>query len=139
MKINSNFSIAVHILLCISQLSGEQKVTSTLIASSVNVNAVIIRKILGMLKKAGLVKVISGSGGAYLVQPVEKITLLDIYKAVNTGCDSIFSFHNNPNPKCHIGKNIHNALDGCMNDAQKAMEDSLDNVNLKDISLKLKK
>lgn len=139
MKINSKFSIAVHILLCITQLSGEQKVTSKLIASSVNVNAVIIRKILGLLKKASLVKVISGSGGAFLTKSVEKITLLDVYKAVNTDCDSIFSFHNNPNPKCFIGKNIHNALDGCMDDAQKAMEESLDNVSLKDISLKIKK
>lgn len=139
MKVNSNFSIAVHILLCISRLSGEYKLTSEFIAGSVNTNPVIIRKVLGYLKKAGIVTVVAGTGGAYLARPAEKITLLDIFKAVNTGYDSIFSFHENPNPKCPVGKNIHAVLDVCMDNAQKAMENSLLSVNLKTLSVKIDK
>ena len=57
MQISSRFTIAVHIFACIDTFKEEFKLTSEFLAASINVNPVIIRKILSQLKAAGLVKV----------------------------------------------------------------------------------
>ena len=64
MQISSRFTIAVHVLICIETFKDEQKVTSDFLASSVNVNPVVIRRILQQLKAAGIVKVARGTGWA---------------------------------------------------------------------------
>ena len=54
MQISSRFTIAVHIFACIDTFKDNFKVTSDFLASSVNVNPVIIRKIVLQLRNAGL-------------------------------------------------------------------------------------
>ena len=131
MQISSRLTVAVHTLLAIEYFHLEYKVTSEFIASSVCVNPVVIRRILLQLKDAGLVDVARGSGGATLKKPPQSITLLDVYRAVD--CmekDSMFHFHENPNPACPVGKNIHGVLDGHLAAAQAAMENELKKVTL---------
>ncbi len=133
MRISSRFSVAVHILSILSMETGKL-CTSDWIAGSVNTNPVIIRRVTGMLKKAGIVNVTQGSGGAYLLKPIEDITLLEIYKAVEVVEDGeLFQIHENPNPKCPIGANIQFVLEIILLKAQDAMEDVLKNVTMKDI------
>ena len=50
MQISSRFTIAVHIFACIDTFKEEFKLTSEFLAASINVNPVIIRKILSQLK-----------------------------------------------------------------------------------------
>ena len=96
MQISSRFTLAVHILTCIKTFGESTKVTSDFLASSTNVNPVIVRKILGQLKKANIVDVARGSGGAVLAKPEGEITFLDIYKAVDcVGNGELFHFHEN--------------------------------------------
>ena len=64
MRISSRFTIAVHVLICIETFKNDYKVTSEFLAASVNVNPVVIRRLLLQLKKAGIVHVLRGSGGA---------------------------------------------------------------------------
>ena len=64
MQISSRFTIAVHVLICIETFKNDYKVTSDFLASSVNVNPVVIRRLLQQLKKAGIINVKRGSGGA---------------------------------------------------------------------------
>ena len=130
MKITSRFTVAVHTLMVIQVFSPEYKITSDFIASSVNVNSVVIRRVLGSLKEAGIVEVKAGSGGASLSKNLKDITLYDVYKAVNSVEDNLFNFHDNPNPVCPVGKNIHSLLDSHLMDAQKAMENELKKVTL---------
>lgn len=63
MQISSRFTLAVHIFACVDTFKDDYKVTSDFIAGSTNVNPVIIRKILGQLKAAGLIRVARGTGG----------------------------------------------------------------------------
>ncbi len=63
MQISSRFTLAVHILLCLDTFRDQYKVTSEFLAGSTNVHPVMIRKLLGQLKTAGLVEVTRGSGG----------------------------------------------------------------------------
>ena len=134
MQISSRFTLAVHIFICIDTFKDEYKVTSDFLAGSTNVNPVIIRKILSQLKSAGLVKVARGTGGATISRPLDEITFLDIYKAVEcVGKGELFHFHENPNTQCPVGRNIHRVLDGRLLQVQKAMEDKLAGMTLADV------
>ena len=134
MKITSRFTVAVHTLLVIYNFSVTKKVTSDFIAASVQVNPVVIRRTLLSLKAAGMVDVKAGSGGASIVKDMGDITLYDVYKAVDSMDGDMFHFHENPNPACPVGRNIHAVLDSHLADAQAAMENELKNVTLLDLT-----
>ena len=104
MQFSSRLPIAVHILLCIEHFQGQYKTTSEFLAGSVNVNPVIIRRTLGQLKKAGLVEVEAGVGGARLAKAPEDITLLEVFSAVEGADEELFRFHEHPNPECPVGE-----------------------------------
>jgi DNA-binding IscR family transcriptional regulator len=128
-QISSRFSVAVHILSLIAISSTE--CTGDFIADSVNTNPVIIRKIMGMLKKAGLVEVRPGVGGASLLKDPDQITLLDVYRAVDVIEDGqLFNIHDEPNLDCPVGRNIESALRSELMEAQSAMEQRLAQVTL---------
>lgn len=133
MRVSSRFPIAVHTMLCIAHFEQSEKVTSAFIAGSVNVNPVIIRTVIRQLKDAGLVTVDAGVGGAHIAKPLRDITLLDIYVAVEGDDRRIFGFHDNPNPQCPVGGNIHTLLDGELEDAQRALETRLAHTTLQDL------
>lgn len=139
MKITSRFTVAVHTLLCIHRFSDTNKVTSEFIASSVNVNPVVIRRTLGQLHVAGLVETVRGSGGSTLARSIKGITLLDVYKAVESVEGDLFNFHDNPNPSCPVGRNVHRLLDRHLLDAQRALEASLKKVRLSELTGELEK
>ena len=134
MQISSRFTLAIHIFACIDTFAKDRKITSDFLALSTNVNPVIIRKILGQLKTAKLVNVVRGSGGASIAKPLDEITFLDIYKAVDCiGNGELFHFHENPNQECEVGRNIHDVLDDKLLRVQNAMERELASINLKDV------
>lgn len=137
MKITSRFTVAVHTLLVIHFFEGKEKTTSEFIAASVNVNPVVIRRALLSLKAAGMVEVKAGSGGASIVKDLKDITLFDVYRAVDSVDGDIFHFHENPNPACAVGKNIHAVLDTHLADAQRALENELKKVTLYDLTREL--
>lgn len=140
MQISSRFTIAVHIFACIDTFEKDHKITSEFLASSVNVNPVIIRNILSQLKKAGLVQVQRGSGGTTISKPMDQITFYDIYQAVDSiEQGNLFHFHENPNPNCPVGRNIHAVLDPRLDQVQKAMEKELKSITLADIKKDLQK
>ena len=134
MEITSRFTVAVHTLLVIYNFSQTTKVTSDFIAASVQVNPVVIRRTLLSLKAAGMVDVKAGSGGASIVKDLGDITLYDVYKAVDSMDGDMFHFHENPNPACPVGRNIHAVLDAHLADAQAAMENELKKVTLLDLT-----
>lgn len=134
MQISSRFTIANHILIIIA-LETEHKVTSDYLAGSVGVNPVIIRKTLSQLRNAELITVARGTGGASLAKEAKEITLLDVYRAVESISKDgqLFAFHEHPNPDCNIGRNIHRVLDDKLESAQKALEADLEKTTLADV------
>lgn len=134
MQISSRFTLAIHIFACIETFQGEYKVTSDFLAQSTNVNPVIIRKLLGQLKNAGLIDVARGTGGTTAAKPLNEITFLDIYRAVD--CienGELFHFHENPSTDCPVGRNIHHILDDKLIRIQDAMEKELASITLEDL------
>ncbi|MBY0084270.1 Rrf2 family transcriptional regulator [Brevibacillus sp. M2.1A] len=133
MKISSRFSIAVHILSLLS-IDSNSHCTSEWIAGSVNTNPVVIRRVLGLLKKAGLVNVRAGAGGASLAKELDQITLLEIYRAVDVVEEGqLFHIHEQPNPDCPVGANIQFVLELILIRAQNAMEDILGGVKMSEL------
>ena len=140
MQISSRFTIAIHMLACMEAFKGEYKVTSEFLASSINVNPVIIRRILSQLRDAGIVEVRRGTGGAAPAKPLQEITLLDVYRAVDCVEEkALFHFHENPNMSCPVGRNIHNILDDKLLRAQEAMEWELQAGTLADLMADLER
>ncbi|RCW77303.1 Rrf2 family transcriptional regulator [Saliterribacillus persicus] len=133
MSISSRFSVGIHILALIN-INKESTTTSEFLASSVNTNPAVIRKIMGMLKKAGLIEVRPGIAGSKLTKELAEITLFDVYKAVNVVQENdLFSIHDNPNPLCIVGKNVQNTIEPIFTAAQVAMEKVLISVTLEDV------
>lgn len=134
MQISSRFTLALHIFACIEVFGKDHKITSDFLAESTNVNPVIIRKLLGQLKGAGLIEVARGTGGTTITKPLKEITFLDVYHAVECiGHGDMFHFHENPNPNCPVGKNIHRILDDKLTQVQTAMEQELASITLADV------
>lgn len=140
MQISSRFTIAIHIFACIETFGKDYKITSDFLASSIQVNPVIIRKLLSQLKNAGLIEVARGTGGTAIVKPADQITFYDVYLATDLLEDGeLFHFHDNPNPDCPVGKNIHAALDDKLSHIQRAMENEMKKYTIADIAGDIKK
>lgn len=138
MSISSRFAVGIHILTLIG-MNKDGVSTSEFLAGSVNTNPVVIRKIMGMMKKAGLVKLRPGVAGAELAKELSEITLLDVYKAVEVVHEKgLFSMHGNPNPQCPVGRNIQQTIGPLFDIAQSALEQTLGNVTIEDIVNEIK-
>ncbi|EUJ39851.1 Rrf2 family transcriptional regulator [Brochothrix campestris] len=121
MKISSRFTVAVHVLSLLA-LDQNEGMSSELLASSVNTNPVVIRRIIGQLKEAKLVTNHRGSKGATLLHPFESISLLDVYHAVDSVPNTLFQIHENSNPDCIVGSEIEKVLADVLFKAQQKME-----------------
>lgn len=140
MQISSRFTIALHVFACIDTFQDSHKLTSDFIAGSVNVNPVVIRRILQQLKAADLVTVARGTGGCRMAKPLEDITFLDVYNAVEcVESGELFHFHENPNPNCPVGRNIHYVLDDKLARIQRAMENEMTKITIADVIADTKK
>ena len=133
MQISSRFTMAIHMFACIDTFT-DRKMTSDFMAASIGTNPVIVRKLLQQLKAAGLIEVSRGTGGVTITRPLDQITFLDIYKAVECAPqEQLFHFHENPNSNCPVGRNIHRVLDDRLAEVQKAMEEKLAGMTLADV------
>jgi len=112
MSANSRMTVAVHILSYMVSAARKRPdpVTSDQIALSVSTNPVVIRRLLGLLQKGGMVRSHRGTNAGWtLARKPEAITLLDVYRAVEEG--PLFALHASPpNPKCPIARGVQPAL-----------------------------
>jgi Rrf2 family protein len=129
--IATRFAVSVHLLALLAQDCGES-MSSDVLASSIGVNPVIVRTLLGKLRKAGLVKTKRGVPGATLARPLPKITLLDIFDAVGLRGE-LFSIHEQPDPKCPVGGNIQRTLERFFDSAEMALKRSLAELTVADV------
>ncbi|MGI9582511.1 Rrf2 family transcriptional regulator [Chryseobacterium sp. RRHN12] len=102
---NTRFATAVHIMTLLAK-SPQEWLTSDWMAGSINVNPVIIRKEISVLREAGLIISRQGKeGGSQLAKEADMITISEIYKAVKN-TEVLGKKNQNPNPACSVGKEI---------------------------------
>ena len=82
MAANTRFAVAIHTAGMLA-LAEKMRVSSETIAKSVSTNPVVVRRVISLLAKHGLVEVRKGqAGGAVLTRGPADITLEDIHRAV---------------------------------------------------------
>lgn len=137
MSVNSRFAISIHVLTLLA-LHETEFLTSVDISESVNTNPVFIRRILGLLRNAGLVTTQLGTeGGSCLAQPPAEITLLAIYQA--TMPDPLFTLpHRRPNPFCLCGSRMESILQREFDQAETALEAALNQTTLAHLADEIK-
>ncbi|MFZ6646739.1 Rrf2 family transcriptional regulator [Undibacterium sp. TJN25] len=131
MNTSHRFAVGVHIMTLLASTEG--LLPSSMIAGSVNTNPAMIRRILGMLNKAGLTTASMGStGGAMLARPAAQVSLLEIYRAVDE--PGVLALHANmPNPDCEVGRCITGVLKGVIAKAENAMEAVIAGISVEDV------
>jgi Rrf2 family protein len=124
--------MAVHVL-CVLAHRRVCRTTSQQLADSVNVNPVIIRRLLLQLQEAKLIQTSKGAGaGSQLARSADQIHLADVYRAVEQ--DEAFARPiRRPNPDCPVGYCIQATLDNIFASAQSALEEELGRTYVSDI------
>lgn len=131
MQISMKCSVAVHCLIFIHEARGRVKVTSTLLSQSTGCNPVVIRNTLSALKKAGILTVARGTGGAELSRLPAEITLYDIYHALEPeGLDSLIGIHACQGRACPVAQNIRRVLEPPYQAIEEAVRRAMEGVTL---------
>jgi len=132
---NSRLTVAVHALTWIElhRRHGYDISTSEEISESVNTNPVVIRRLLGELRAAGLVESRRGSGAGWtLARELESITLLEVYEAIEPG--PVFGMHRaTPNQGCPIGHGIQPTMQNIYADVEDVLRGELARTTLAEV------
>ena len=123
-RTNNRFSVGVHIMTALGDHHGEP-VTSSHLTASVRAHESRVRSVLSKLVKAGLVVASRGRNGfSSLSRPASKISLLEIYKAVEAPL--AFSIHEYPKETtCRTSCSHKEAMAELLEDTQRAVETRL--------------
>lgn len=130
---NTRFATAIHIMTLLAKNSPEW-MTSDCIAGSININAVMVRNELVILKKTGLVESKQGKeGGVRLAKNADGITIAEIYEAIKNS-EVLGKKNQNPNPLCNIGKDINENLETLFSETDDLVLQFLKGKKLSDFS-----
>jgi Rrf2 family protein len=134
MAVNTRFSTGIHTLVLLAAEPDVQK-TSEEIARKLNTNPVVIRRVLSLLRQAGLVTSQKGpSGGSKLAKSGKTIRLGDIYRAL----EPVSIFHSTNHATESAGK-VSGVLEKVFREAQSALEFELDGTTLSQLAKKSEK
>ncbi len=126
--------VAIHILLCVDAFQGKQPVTSRFLATSTGFHPVDIRRLMSQLAKAGLLTGGQGRLGNHLHRPLAKISLYDVYQAVEPESqEPLFPVHTHSSQACPVGRYIQQALKEPFYHVEQAMRTSMEEITLDQI------
>ena len=131
MKRNSRLSLALHTL---SHMAGdpERVRTSSEIAEHAGTNPVVVRRVLGRLRSAGLLTSERGhAGGWRLAQTPESITLADVYLALD---ERLIAPDDNENvPTCSVEHALQRRITSVMEDIEQSLIARLGETKLSEV------
>ena len=134
---NSRFAVAIHVLTILASRT-EELITSEEISTSVITNPVVIRRVLGELRKAELVESHSGNrGGWRLKRAPEKITLKETYAAVREGLPFGLPMRE-PNPKCDIGAKMSHVVTTLFEESETSLCEYFSSITIADVLTRVK-
>lgn len=124
--------MAVHVLAVLAY-KDRDRVTSALLASSVNTNPVIIRRLLLVLQKSRLVETRKGVGsGSRLGRSPAEINLAEVFRAVEDQ-EAFVMPRGKPNQACPVGSCIQASIQEVFTSARGALERELAKTTLADL------
>lgn len=131
MKKNSRAYVALHSLMCL--IHSEKALTSEELGRCQNTNPVIIRKVLGELKKANIVSSEKGHGGGWVILKKPKdISFQDIFDALG---ESLLppAILLDKEEHCLVMKSIAGAMDDFLIEAKVILSKKLRKIRLIDM------
>lgn len=129
---SSEFIIAIHVLVYLRK--EEKQLSSEELASNVCVNSVRIRKVLSKLKKFGLIETKTGvNGGYYAKIGSEKITLKQVYDALEIPICHTSWRSGNIDSECMVSSGMSHVVDNLSDGLEKSCQDYLETLTIKDI------
>lgn len=132
MRISTKCSIALHLLIVI-EVFKNKKWTSEILGKSSGCNPAMIRSLLGKLKKAGIISINRGTGGATLIVDPLMTTIWDVYKAVDDDLGELVGLHPNPLQECPVGAKIYELLDKPYKNIVDSVKESMMSCTLKEL------
>ncbi|MEU5697390.1 Rrf2 family transcriptional regulator [Streptomyces aurantiacus] len=106
---NTQFAVAVHVLTYLAGVTEGRTVSSEELSKSANVNPVYVRRVLGPLRGARLVRSRSGvHGGWELTADPADITLEQVWLLLQ-GDTPVLGLHG-PDPACATGRSVQKTL-----------------------------
>lgn len=132
MRNDSRLSRMLHVLIHLAER--DAPATSDDIAAMLGINPVVVRRTMAGLREAGYVRSDKGHGGGWsLAQPLEAITLLDIYTAL--GEPALFAIGMaDDDPRCLVERAVNARLASAMHDAATLLRARLQDVTLADVA-----
>ena len=130
--IATRFAVSLHILTLVARGPTEQS-TSARLAWSIGTNPVVVRRLSGLLARAGLITVQRGPGGASLARPASGISLRDVWRAIHPGTEAMLRVHRSSPKACPLGQRIPPLLRRRFDQAEAAMLADLDRTSLADL------
>lgn len=131
MRISTKCSVALHLLIVLAVFH-DKKLTSERLAMSAGCNPVIVRNTLGRLKKAGLISIQRGSGGATLLADPADITIWTVFRAVDS-MDELIGLHPSPSPHCPVGEIIGEILEKPYGVVAESVKNAMQSCTLKQL------
>jgi Rrf2 family protein len=133
MKRSSRLSIALHALVHL-HAQKEKSLTSAALATCLLTNAVVVRRVLGQLREAGIVDASKGpNGGWTLSRPAAQITLRQVYQAM--GERLLVRTESDPGDKgCTIVRSVDRVMNEFLDDAEALLAARLDRTRLSDLA-----
>ena len=123
---------AVHIMSFVAY-AGDEGTTSEAIAKSLHTNPVVVRKILKLLEREGLVALRQGrQGGVGLGRAASRITLGQIYKAVESE-SGVCALRSRVREGCVVARAMKQRLGPIFNAANEAIEQALSKTSLAEV------
>ncbi|AUI72196.1 Rrf2 family transcriptional regulator [Companilactobacillus alimentarius] len=131
MKFSSKLSDGVHILAYVD-ICQDGDLSSNAIASSIESNPSLVRRMMSRLKKSGLLSSQPGKVAPKLGRRASEISLLDVYQAIEDN-QKLLHIDEKTNPKCIVGGNIQKTLTNVYDQIQADAEKSMSKVTLQSI------
>jgi len=118
----------LHVLLHMAER--EVPLTSEQLATAMNTNAVVVRRILAGLREGGYVRSDKGHGGGWtLARDLRTVTLRDVHQAL--GSPALFALGNRTEaPGCLIEQAVNAALGKALDDAERELLERFAKVTL---------
>ena len=133
MKRNSRLSLALHTL---SHMAGEpdRVRTSADIADHAGTNPVVVRRVLGKLREAGLLSSEKGhAGGWRLAKAADNITLADIYLALDERLVSAGPSDTADPSHCSVETGLQARVAGVLDDIEESLIQRLRETTITDV------
>lgn len=132
MRTDSRLSRMLHVLLHMA--GSETPMTSEQVAEMLGTNSAVVRRTMAGLREAGYVRSEKGHGGGWRLDcDLDKITLLDVLRAVGT--ERLFAIgFDNDTPDCAVERAVNASVASTMNRAEQVLIEGFQAVTLADLA-----